>query len=421
MDLNPETILKESEKLEGQIIEIRRQIHKNPEIAFREFETTEFISSKLTEYGIEHNIGFSDEKLSRSQVKRKEGAFEEEFRPTGVIGYIEGDKGGKTVALRADIDGLPMTETNKGSHLPNKEGFSSKKEGFMHACGHDAHTAILLGVAKILSDHKKAINGEVKLIFQPAEERGEGANLVINGNGIKDVDAIFGLHVWTPLKAGKVMINSGPVMAAADELDIRVEGGGGHGSAPWETEDPLMTSMDIVNHLYRMMNRDIDTRDPAALSICQFNSGTAFNVIPDSAEMKGTIRTFDRDVRRNIITKARKIVKSLSNLNDLLFDFTVEPSLEFPLVNSEEEASFVRETAKKIFDNRDIIQGSPVMAAEDFAYYLDKIPGAFFLLGAGEEQSEKPHHKPNFDIDESVLKRGVALQTLIALNYLEKF
>lgn len=419
MKIEPEKILKEAKEIEKEIIEHRRKIHKNPELAHKEFETTEYISKKLKEFRVNHEKGIGTKKIIQEEMNRIKEPFNDNYGPTGVIATIEGKNSSKTVALRADIDALPVRETDDPDHQPNKEGFRSKNDGLMHACGHDTHIAMLLGAAKILKNHKEDLKGNVKLIFQPAEEVGTGANLVIKSGALKNVNAIFGLHIWSPFKAGKIEVNEGPMMASADVLEMKVEGGGGHGSSPWKTKDPLSVSTDIVNQIYKMMNRETDARDPTVVSICQFNSGSAFNVIPDSAKMRGTIRTFDPEVRKEIIERMREIGNSLTDLHNLNFTLEAKPSIKLPVINSEQETQLFKDTAEKIFNEKEVSKGEPVMGAEDFAYYQDKIPGSFLFLGAGEENTDKPHHKPNFDINESILYKGAALHTLNAINYLK--
>ena len=419
MKFNPDEILEEAKKIENEIIQNRRNLHQIPELGHKEFKTTEFISKKLNEYGVDHEKGIGNEKIIKEEMNRINEPYDEEYGPTGVIGTIKGKNNSQTVALRADIDALPIQETDNSEHQPNKENFRSKKDGLMHACGHDAHVAMLLGAAKILSQNKNKINGEVKLIFQPAEELGTGAKQVIKSGALKNANAIFGTHIWSPFKPNKVVVREGPLMASADVLKMKVEGGGGHGSSPWKTTDPLSVSTDIVNQIYKMMNRETDAREPSVVSICQINSGTAFNVIPDSAKMRGTIRTFDPEVREKIINRMREIGETLADMHDLDFSLKAEPSIKLPVINTKQESNLVKKNAESIISDNKVSEGEPVMGAEDFAYYQEKLPGAFLFLGASKGETEKPHHKPNFDINESVLHKGTALHVLNALNYLK--
>lgn len=419
MNINSNSILRESKQIEDQIIEYRRELHQNPEIAYKEFETTEFIAKKLEDFNIEYKKGIGNEEIVRKEMERTGETLTGKSKPTGVIGYIKGGRKGGTVGLRADIDALPIEETHKPEHIPNKEGFRSTRDGCMHACGHDTHTAMLLGAAKILSENRKITKGNIKLIFQPAEEKGAGARMVIKSGEAKDIDIILGMHVSSSLEKGKVMINDGPMKASADLIELKIEGGGGHGAAPWETKDPLVASTNIVSQIYEMMNREIDAREPTVLSICQLNSGTAFNVIPDSSKMKGTIRTLNKEVREQIIKRIRDIGNSIASLYDLEFSLKAKPIFKHPLINSSKVVKVVKKAAQEIFNPENVGQGKPSMGAEDFAYYLESAPGAYLFLGTGEKGTEKPHHKPNFDIDESILYKGSALYVLSVIKYFQ--
>jgi len=316
------------------------------------------------------------------------------------------------------MDALKVTETKNENHLPTKENFRSKNEGIMHACGHDSHMAMLLGAAHILAENKDKIKGKIKFMFQPDEERGCGAKLMKKGGVLEDVDAVFGIHVWSPIESGKVMINEGPMMASVDNIWLNFKGGGGHSSAPNETEEPLLAASELVNELYKMNARKVDTRNPSLISIESFQSEADWGVIPDKANLKGTIRTFDEQVRENIIEVIENIGDKLAQMHNLKFEFDNLYAFP-PTVNNKKEAQIAKEAAQEIFGDN-VFEGKPVMSGEDFAYYLQEKPGAFIFLGISNKKngSDKPHHNPNFDVDESRLNQGSVMHSLIALNYL---
>lgn len=411
-------VIKKAEKLEDKIIKYRREIHQNPEPGLAEHDTKEFIKTKLE--GL--NIKVKDNLYTRVDIERELSRLNEKIKdkhvPTGVVGIIEGDKTGKTVLLRSDMDALKITESSDEKHLPYKNNFRSKNEGIMHACGHDAHIAMLLGAAHILKENKDKIRGKIKLLFQPDEERGCGAKLVKNAGVLKDVDVVYGIHVWSPIESGKVMINKGPMMASVDNIWLDFKGGGGHSSSPDETEDPLLAATEIVNGLYKMNARKIDTRNPSLISVETFNSEADWGVIPDEAQLKGTIRTFDEKVRQRLIEKTKMLGKQIAETHNLEFQFNNLYAFP-PTTNTEKEAQIASEAAVKIFGSK-VFEGKPVMSGEDFAYYLQDKPGAFIFLGISNEKkgSHFPHHSPKFDVDESRLHQGAALHSLIALNYL---
>lgn len=414
-------ILSKSEKIEDKIIKYRRKLHKHPELGLSEHETSRFIIDEL------NNLGLKVEKdlYTRDDIKRELDELGEQIAedhgPTGVVGILEGENEGKTVLLRSDMDALVVTESNNPDHIPAKEGFRSEKEGIMHACGHDSHIAMLLGAAEILSGMRDKIKGKIKFLFQPDEERGCGAKLMCKAGVLEDVDAVYGIHVWSPIKSGEVMINRGPMMASVDNFWMEVKGGGGHSSMPHETSDPLLAANEMLSLIYKMNARGIDTRDPSLVSVEMMHSKADWGVIPNRAEMRGTIRTFDKKVRKEIISKIKNIGKSIAELYGLEFKFNNLYAFP-PTINTENEADIARKSAGLIFGEEKVITGKPVMSGEDFAYYLEEVPGAFIFLGIRDESkgTDHPHHNPDFDVDESMLSRGAALHAAIALNYLNE-
>lgn len=417
-------ILSKCENIEDEIIEYRRKFHKNPELKYQEKKTSQFVKKELDNMGIE----VKEDLLSIEDIKEELKSVGEEdlenVQDTSVLGVLKGEnneKEGKTVLLRADMDALPVTESEDPDHIPNKQGFRSEKDGLMHACGHDAHTAMLLGAAKILSQMKDELQGEVRFIFQPAEEGGNGAKLLTDAELLADVNAIFGIHVESDLESGIVKINDGPMNSSVDRIKLKVTGGGGHASAPHETTDPIPVSTDIINSLYKMINREIDTQKPSVLTITKINSGRTWNVIPDEVNMEGTIRTFDEEIRKKILQRTEEIGKSLADTYGLEFNL-ITNHLGPASINSKKEAELFRSVARDLFNEEKVTQGQPSMGSEDFAYYLERIPGAFAFFGAGEEKNTTygPHHNPKFDIDESVLYKGTALYVGAAIEFLER-
>lgn len=421
--MNKEKIKSKCKNIEDKIIRYRRKFHRKPELKYQEKETSKFIKEELQKIGIEVKESFLDIKSIEKELKSTGEEQIENVGDTSVVGILEGENNNssRTVALRADMDALPISESDSSDHLPDTKEFRSVNNGVMHACGHDGHMAMLLGAAKIFSENKEKIDGKIKLVFQPGEEGGNGAKLLSQTNLLDDVDAIFGIHVWSDLRSGKIKVNDGPMMAAVDRIKLEITGGGGHGSAPHEAKDPLFVSTKLINSLYEMINREISTLKPSVLSITRLNSGDTWNVIPAKSELEGTVRTFDKDVRKKILNRIQEKGESITDLHGLDFNLQVN-HLGPATINYSEEAGIVRDTAINLFGENEVKQGDPDMGSEDFAYYLKEIPGAFAFLGTGnkEKGTMKPHHNPEFDLDEIVLHKGVALLVGTGLEYLKK-
>ncbi len=383
-----EEILRKSKELEDYIIEMRRDFHRHPELKFEEERTSSIVERELK------SLGFNVERVAK----------------TGVIGRI--GSGDKCVALRADMDALPIQEENE---VPYK----SKYPGKMHACGHDAHTAMLLGAAKVLSSLRDELKGEVRLIFQPAEEGGLGAKRIVEEGGIDGVDAIFGIHVWADLEAGKIGLAPGPCLASADAFKIVVKGKGGHGAMPNQAIDPIVACVDIINAFQKIISREVNPFEPAVLSVCKISSGSTFNVIPERAEMLGTVRAFSDKVREQILRRIEEILEGYSKAMRCEAEISWEEGIP-PTVNDERLTNFAVSVLKKTFPG-DIVHFKRTMGAEDFAFYARKVPGVFIALGIRNEAKGIvwPHHHPKFDVDESVLWKGTAIYSLLAYSFLE--
>lgn len=389
-------IIRLSKGIQPEIVNWRRQLHKVPEIGFNLKRTYRFITELLEVMNIEYKTAAD----------------------TGIIALIRGKAGGKTIALRADMDALPIIEE---TGLP----FASSNE-CMHACGHDAHVAMLLGAAKILSENKEKFSGNVKLLFQPAEENLGGAQIMIKEGCLDNprVDAVFGLHIGSLSKEvgnGMIGIRKGPMMASVDRFYIKVFGKGGHGASPHECIDPVIIACEIVTSLQKIVSREINPVNPAVLSIGKISGGAAFNIIPEVVILEGTVRTLNDNDRMYVEKRIREIVKSITEANR--GDYQIEYINAYPvLINDDEMTDKLGKSAAKIVGTDNVIElSNPVMGAEDMSYYLREIPGAFFYLGSNNPDKGiiYPHHNSKFNIDEDVLWKGTAVFLQTVLDYLK--
>ena len=393
--------------IEDKVIEWRRDIHQNPELSNREFKTAEKVADHLRSLGLEVQTGIAH---------------------TGVVGILKGDKPGKVVGLRADMDALPVTERND---LPFRSEvraeFLGKETGVMHACGHDTHTAILMGVAEVLSKNKDKINGTVKFIFQPAEEGAppgeEGGALLMVKEGVlkePDVDAIFGLHINSQTPAGIIAFKSGGSLAAAQRFVINVKGKQTHGSQPWGGVDPIMISAKIIDGLQTIISRESDlTNEAAVISVGKITSGVRFNIIPESAEMIGTIRTLDYDMQKHINKRMKEMVPAIARAYGAEATVDIKSSTDITY-NDPELVIQMLPSLKEAAGKENVIGIKAKTGAEDFSYFQKEIPGFFFFLGGmtpGNTESF-PHHTPDFFIDESGLLLGVKALSQMSLDYL---
>ena len=399
--------VKDYNAIESKIIEWRREFHQNPELSNREFKTAEKIAKHLNALGIEVQTGVAH---------------------TGVVGILKGKRDGKVVALRADIDALPVTERND---LPFKSNVTSEflgeKVGVMHACGHDTHIAILMGVAEILSKNRDKIRGTIKFIFQPAEEGpppGEegGALLMVKEGVLKnpDVDAIFGLHINSQTPVDVIRYKSGGTMAASQLFTILVKGKQSHGSQPWSGVDPILISAKIIDGLQTIISREVNlTNEAAVITVGKIKSGVRFNIIPESAEMVGTIRTLDYAMKDHINKRMEEMVSTIAKA------YGGEATLEIRdmtdiTYNDPALVTQMLPTMKRIAGETNIQTQKAITGAEDFSYFQRKVPGFFFFLGGMTpgNTASFPHHTPDFLIDDSGLLLGVKTLTEMSLDYL---
>jgi len=398
---------KDYEKIEGKVIDWRHDIHQNPELGNREFKTAEKIAKHLKSLGIEVQTGVAH---------------------TGVVGLLKGEMPGKVVALRADIDALPVTERND---LPFKSTVTSEflgeKVGVMHACGHDTHTAILMGVAEILANNKDKIKGTVKFVFQPAEEGpppGEegGALLMVKEGVMKGVDAIFGLHINSQTPVGMIRYKSGGTMAAAQSFTIKVNGKQSHGSQPWSGVDPILISAKIIDGLQTIISRETElTNEAAVITVGKIKSGVRFNIIPESAEMIGTIRTLDYDMKDKLNKRMVEMVETIAKAYGGTATCEIKDATDITY-NDPALVSQMLPTLQRVAGGDNVVIQKAITGAEDFSYFQREAPGFFFFLGGmtpGNTESF-PHHTPDFLIDDAGMQLGVKAMTELTLDYLNK-
>mgnify|MGYP005840246683 CR=1 FL=1 len=380
--------------MQEELTALRREFHRYPEVSFQEFKTADRIAHYLNGLGIEVQRGIGK---------------------TGVVGLLKGDKPGKTVALRADMDALSLTEERQWE-------YASLHEGVMHACGHDGHLAIVLGAAKILNQKKAEISGQVKFIFQPAEEKVEGAELMIK-EGVLDnprVDAIFGLHLQPDLPAGTVGIKYGPMMAASDLIQIIIKGKGGHGAAPHQGINAIVVAAQVINALQTIPAQQIDPLENIVVSIGTIKGGQRYNIIADQVKILGTVRTLREDTRNQVEELIERIIQGVTAGMGAQYEFRYVRGC--PVVkNHLATTQLVEKVAKELVgEKKTIVQDRPVLLGEDFACYLEQIPGTYFWLGTRNEAKDciYPLHHPLFNLDEEVLPLGAELLSKIALEYL---
>ena len=372
------------------IVALRRDIHREPELGFDTEKTAEKVLAALEGLPLDIETGIAQ---------------------NGIVATLSGEGDGPTVALRADMDALPIQEETDLA-------FASEVEGKMHACGHDGHTSMLVGAAHALSGMKDRINGTVKFVFQPAEEGGGGGKVMVDEGVADDVSYIYALHLWPGLPFGKVATKAGPIMAAADAFDLEVRATGGHGAMPHLGVDAVVIAAQVVTTLQTIVSREVDPVEPAVLTVGEIGAGTAFNIIPDKARIGGTVRTLNADLRERIPRRMEELARGVAKgmRGDAHLDYT----FSYPVtINDEGAARRTLSVAEDLFGGESVLElPSPSMGAEDFAYFLEKVPGAFIWLGVGEDVSGL--HTSRLDFDEEVLPRGSALLAALALESLSQ-
>lgn len=373
-------------EISEELVSWRRDFHRHPELGFEELRTSAVIREFLESLGL--------------QVQA--------CAKTGLRAALAGKPGGQTVALRADMDALPLEEQGDKEYI-------SQNPGVTHACGHDGHMAIIMGAAKILSQMKDRFSGKVVFLFQPSEERiPGGAKLMIEEGALEGVDAIFGLHLWQNLATGIVGVVKGPMMAQPDAFSITIKGKGGHGSMPQQTVDPILVASQLVVNVQSIVSRSIDPLKPVVVSFGTIKGGTIYNIIPEKVTLTGTVRSFDADVQKLTEQRLRKITQKTCETYGATAEFKYDIGYA-SLVNDAGMVDFIEKITAKTLGKERIKHIEPVMGGEDFAYYLKKVPGAFLFFGMGDG-TQYPHHHPGFDIDEKALPEAAYLMTALALE-----
>jgi len=386
-------MLDKAKEIQNWVIELRRDFHRHPEESYKEYRTTKVIKEELEKMGIETKA----------------------IGETGIIGIIKGVEGGRVIGLRADIDALPVTED---TGLP----YSSENEGFMHACGHDAHMAMLLGAANLLSKMKNEFKGTVKLIFQPAEEAGTGAKTIIEAGALKDpnVDVILGMHIFSDFPCGKVVVQEGPFMASADSWKLEIIGIQCHGSAPWQGVDANICAAAIMQALQTIVSRVNDARSPIVINVGTIHGGQRFNITSGKATLEGMNRTFNEETRKLLPVWMEKMIKGICSAYGCEYTFNYN-FLCSAVINDSELTRQVRTSIGSVLGKENILQVEKIMGSEDFSEYQLYVQGSYMLLGGGNSEKDciYAQHSNHFKIDEDALPIGVASYVQAALDLLK--
>lgn len=376
------------ESFAERIVELRRDIHREPELGFGTEKTAQKVLAALGGLPLEIQTGVAE---------------------NGIVATLKGGGDGPTVGLRADMDALPI-------HEETGLDFASGTDGKMHACGHDGHTSMLVGAAHALSGMRDRLNGTVKFIFQPAEEGGGGGRVMVEEGVAGDIDSIFALHLWPGLPFGTAATKSGPIMAAADAFEMKVKGRGGHGAMPHLTVDAIAISAQVVMALQTIVAREVDPVEPAVITVGEIEAGSAFNIIPETTRLGGTVRTLNADLRESMPQRIEELARGVAQ--GMRGDAELDYTFSYPVtVNDEASARLALGVIGDLFGEEDALElPNPTMGAEDFAFFLEKLPGAFVWLGVGEDVSGL--HTPTFAFDEEILPRGSALLAALAMKSL---
>ena len=374
------------------VVAWRRQLHREPELSFHETRTAQFVADMLASFS-----GFDVDRPT----------------PTSVVARLRGARPGPVLAMRADMDALPIQERNE-------HDFVSLTEGTMHACGHDGHTAMLLGAAKVLADRREELAGEVRFIFQHAEEVAPGGAVeLVRAGVVDDVDVVIGAHLWLPLPFGQIAVTSGPFMASSDTFRIRILGAGGHAAMPHLTVDAILVAAQVVVTLQHIVSRVVDPNEPAVLSVTRIAGGTTTNVLPESVELEGTIRTFDETLRGRIPELMERTIAGVAAAHGARHELTVDRGYH-AVVNDRDAVELVRRAVVAALGAEALVDATPTMGAEDFSAYQQRVPGAFFFIGARNESRGivHPHHHERFDLDERALDEGTRIFVAAAMEML---
>jgi amidohydrolase len=384
-----------SKRIHPKLVKLRRELHQYPELGFSEFKTSKRVAQELRKLRLQVKTGIAR---------------------TGVVGFLNVKKKGKTVALRADMDALPIQEQ---TNFPYK----SKNKGLMHACGHDAHMACVIGAATILSELKKELNGNVKFIFQPSEESPPGGAKPMIREGVLDnpkVSGVFGLHCDTAIPVGKIGVMQGPFMAQADSFDITIKGVSGHGARPHDGIDAVLVASQVIQALQTIASRKIDPVQPVVISVGKIEGGTKRNIICDRVLLQGTSRCLNKEVAKRIPRLLKEIVSGITKAAGASFELRYSPGYPV-LINNPQATDMARGTIRRMFGKQAIFEiNKPLMGAEDFAYYLEKVPGSFLRLGIRNPKKGAiyPWHHPRFTVDEDAIMIGAALLAGTAIDFL---
>ncbi|MBF2565328.1 amidohydrolase [Listeria welshimeri] len=384
-----QTILNKEEEM----IAFRRDLHMHPELQWQEFRTTDQVAKELDKLGIPYR----------------------RTNPTGLIADLKGGKPGKTVALRADMDALPVQELNQDL------SYKSTEDGKMHACGHDSHTSMLLTAAKALVEVKDELAGTVRFIFQPSEENAEGAKEMVAQGAMEGVDHVFGIHIWSQTPSGKICCVVGSSFASADIIEIDFKGQGGHGAMPHDTIDAAIIASSFVMNLQAIVSRETNPLDPVVVTIGKMEVGTRFNVIAENAHLEGTLRCFNNTTRAKVAKSIEQYAKKTAAIYGGTAEMVYKQGTQ-PVINDEKSALLVQKTITESFGEDALYFEPPTTGGEDFSYFQDEASGSFALVGSGNpaKDTEWAHHHGRFNIDESAMKNGAELYAQFAYNYLNQ-
>jgi amidohydrolase len=392
MAINP--FFSQAQELFDDTRRMRRDFHRHPELGFKEIRTAGIVAKELNSLGLEVTTGIAE---------------------TGVVALLEGQGEGPVVLLRFDMDALPIQEETGAE-------YASQIPGVMHACGHDGHTAIGLSVARILQAHRDKLNGKVKFVFQPAEEGLGGAQKMVAAGVLNQPkpDVALAMHVWNDKPFGWIGISPGPIMAAADTFRVEITGKGGHGASPHQTIDPVITASQMILALQQIVARNVNPLESAVVSVTAIRAGEAFNVIPASAELKGTIRTFQPEVRRLVHERVRQITTNIAQAFDCRAEIEIK-MITPAVINNDEVARNLQDLTRRIAPDLDLNSGFRTMGSEDMAYLMEDIPGCYLFVGSANpaEGLDAGHHNPKFDFDENAMLYSVAIMAAAAASYLE--